>query len=63
LMIPVRNNGRNPLSLMPQTPVARAYVAQVERLALEDGVHVAPSTKMPKTRPQKKNTGPSFEIR
>lgn len=63
LMIPVRNNGRNPLNLMPGVVIAQAYVSKVEKLEMEEVAAETPSTKMSKTRPQKKNAGPKFEIR
>jgi len=63
LMIPVRNNGRNPLNLMQGVVIAQAYVSKVEALEMEEFQADTPSTKMPRTKPQKKNTGPSFEIR
>lgn len=63
LMIPVRNNGRNPLNLMRGVVIAQAYVSKVEEVEMEEFEADTPSTKMPRTKPQKKNTGPSFEIR
>lgn len=64
LELPVRNCGRNPLSIMPKQPVAVGYVyavevPQIEEITppIENAENLSPNV------PQKKNPGIKFEIR
>lgn len=63
VLIPVRNNGRNQLSLTPGMVLARGYLTRIEELELDT---VAPRSKsldeLPRTQPQKKNPF-SFEVK
>ena len=61
LMLAVRNHGRNPLNLMPETPVAVGRIVKVEVLNVEGFEYSAPKAQ-PKSKPQKKNPF-SFEVK
>lgn len=64
LSFPVRNNGRNPLSIMKGQIVAVGYVVKTEEVNLtisepQNGKQVSPA----ESKPQKKNPNIKFEIR
>jgi len=62
LVIAVRNQGRNPLNLMPETPVAVGRVVKVELLEIEGFDYEAPKPQSRQSKPQKKNPF-SFEVK
>lgn len=62
LIIPVRNNGRNPFNLMPGTSIAKGHLVKVETLNVEGFEYVAPKPEPQQSRPQKKNPF-SFEVK
>lgn len=62
LFVAVRNQGRNPLSLMPETPVAVGRVVKIELLNVEGFEYEAPKSDPVQSRPQKKNPY-SFEVK
>ena len=62
LLLAVRNHGRNPLNLMPGTPIARGHLVKVEPLELEEFDFEVRKAEVPKSKPQKKNPF-SFEVR
>ncbi len=63
LMLPVRNNGRNPLNIMPGQIIARGYVSKVQKIEpYEFEGDVGPEPSKSKTKPQKKNPNFKFEV-
>ncbi len=62
LFLAVRNQGRNPLSLMPGTPVAVGRLVKTELLNIEGFEYVTPKPEARQSRPQKKNPF-SFEVK
>jgi len=60
LMLAVRNHGRDPLNLMPGTPVAVGRLVKPETFDIEGFEYEAPKAQ-PKSKPQKKNPF-SFEV-
>lgn len=61
LLVPVRNSGRNPLSLMPNTPIAVGHLVKIEQIEIEGFDYEVPKIQ-PKSTPQKKNPF-SFEVK
>jgi len=62
LMLAVRNHGRNPLNLMPATPVAVGHLVKIELLNIEGFEYSAPKLERATSRPQKKNPF-NFEVK
>ena len=64
LELPVRNCGRNPLSIMPKQSIAMGHIVAVEVPQIEEFVPAAQESKEPSSNiPQKKNPGIKFEVR
>jgi dUTPase len=63
VVIPVRNNGRNPLNLMVGMVLARGHVVRTEELEFtEEAPTAAPTEPLPRTQPQRKNPF-NFEVK
>lgn len=62
LMVAVRNSGRNPLNLMPNTPIAIGHVVKTEQIELEGFEYKALQSGQKQSKPQKKNPF-TFEIK
>ncbi len=55
LFLAIRNQGRNPLNLMPGTPVAIGRIVKIELLNIEGFEYVTSKPEAQQSRPQKKN--------
>lgn len=62
LILAVRNSGRDPLNLMPGTPVGRGHLVKIEQLEIEEFEYQSLTKDLPKTKPQKKKPI-SFEVK
>jgi len=62
LLLAVRNHGRDPLNLMPGTPVAVGRLVKPETFDVEGFEYEAPKLERPTSRPQKKNPF-NFEVK
>lgn len=63
LILPIRNNGRNPLTIFTGQPLATGYVYIAETLEGElKDFSIALEKDLPKSRPQKKNPDFKFEL-
>jgi dUTPase len=62
VVIPVRNNGRNPLSLMVGMVFARGHLVRVEELEFTEEAPTVVPTDLPRTQPQRKNPF-NFEVK
>lgn len=64
LFIPVRNNGRNPLNLLPGQPVANGHLSKIQKIETHEfELDTKPEKSKSKTKPQKKNPNIQFEVR
>lgn len=62
LVLAVRNHGRDPLNLMPETPVAIGRMVKLELLNVEGFEYEASKPEPRQSKPQKKNPF-SFEVK
>lgn len=62
LTLAVRNHGRNPLNLMPGTPIAVGHVIKIELLNIEGFEYSSPKPEQSASKPQKKNPF-NFEVK
>lgn len=62
LVLAVRNHGRGPLNLMPETPVAIGRMVKLELLKVEGFEYEASKPESRQSQPQKKNPF-SFEVK
>ena len=62
LFLAVRNQGRNPLNLMPNTPIAIGRIVKTEQLHIEGFEYVTPKPEARQSRPQKRNPF-NFEVK
>ncbi len=63
LFIPLQNNGRGQVNLLPGDLIARGIVVKTERAEIVEITSPPPTPKSPKTRPSKKNADIKFEIK
>jgi dUTPase len=64
LLIPVRNNGRNPLHLMGGQVIARGYLIKVQKIEPHRFELLSEADRIKaKTKPQKKNPNFQFEVK
>lgn len=62
LLLAVRNHGRDPLNLMPGTPIAVGRLVKPETFDVEGFEYEAPKLERTTSRPQKKNPF-NFEVK
>jgi dUTPase len=63
LFIPLQNNGRGQVNLLPGDLIARGIVVKTEQAEIVEVTSPPPTPKSPKTRPSKKNSDIKFEIK
>ncbi len=63
LFIPLQNNGRGQVNLLPGQIVARGMVVKTEKVEITEMPPPSSSPKPEKTRPAKKNSDIKFEIK
>lgn len=62
LVLAVRNHGRNPLNLMPESVIGKGHLVKVEQLTVEGFEYEVPKAEANRSQPQRKNPF-SFEVK